>query len=71
MTTQPHVRSLSLTLVVDGFDVTPHPTTFDTFVVENDLSDEEAEELAMALLEEGAFHGGGGSAPHYSLRVAP
>jgi len=68
MTTQPHVRELPLILAIEGHEATT--TDFDTFISVNELSDDEAEELAMALLEEGEFHDGGGAAPRYVLRVA-
>lgn len=68
MTTQPHVRDLELTLTFEGEE--PIQTTYDAIVLDNEMSDEEAEAFAMILLENGEFRGGGGAAPAYTVAIA-
>lgn len=68
MTTQPHIRALPLFLAIEGGEQ-DIPTSYDAFVRDNGLSDDEAEELAVTLLEHGEFHGGGGARPGFTLFV--
>lgn len=67
MTTQSHIRIMKLTLDIEGHEVTT--TDFDAFVRANEIGDDDAEEIAITLLEQGEYHSGGGAGPWYTLAV--
>lgn len=60
---------MNIILTFDNDETSAFKTTFEQFVDENEMDEDEAREIMNALTTDGTYFGGGGAGVEYSVKV--